>query len=189
MARPGAAGHGWARLGRAGIMVSELGVARHGRARPGAARSGRAGRGRAGILILELGWAGYGWVRQGEARHGKAGQGKMRKEFSKQVKAQAFLRSNGQCEQCGAKLFAGNRSYEYDHTKEDFFGGEPTLENCKVLCRSCHNTKTQAAAPVIAKTRRQAEKDQGIKAPSRHPIPGSRASRWKRKLNGTTVLR
>ncbi len=108
-----------------------------------------------------------------------------RREFSKSVKVAAFHRSGGYCEDCGAKLFPG--SVEYDHSQEDFFGGEPTLHNCRCICKTCHRSKTTASAPVMAKTRRQEAKNAGIRKPS--SMPGSRASKWKRTMDGRTVLR
>lgn len=63
-----------------------------------------------------------------------------RREFSKGVRAKAAARSNGLCEGCGVKLPVGG--YHYDHDIADGLGGEPTLENCRVLCLPCHKVKT-----------------------------------------------
>lgn len=76
----------------------------------------------------------------------------MRREFSTKVKVAAFERSGGRCEQCTARIPAGAH---YDHRVPDAVGGEPTLENCQVLCRSCHGVKTSTEdVPAIAKTKR-----------------------------------
>ena len=63
-----------------------------------------------------------------------------RREFSKTVRSQAAARSKGLCEACGKKLAVGE--FHYDHDVPDGLGGEPTLENCKVLCLPCHKVKT-----------------------------------------------
>lgn len=55
-----------------------------------------------------------------------------RREFSRKVRAQAHLRANGRCEACSARLKLGEG--EYDHILPDELGGEPTLENCKLIC-------------------------------------------------------
>ena len=110
----------------------------------------------------------------------------MRHEFSLKVKANAALRANGYCEECKRKLLTGD--YHYDHEIPDALGGEATIENCRVLCRSCHaNKTTKADIPRIAKANRNYRKAMGIKKPSR--FPGARNSRFKKKLDGTVVLR
>jgi 5-methylcytosine-specific restriction enzyme A len=111
----------------------------------------------------------------------------MRREFPARVKVAAFERSKGLCEACSVKLQVGR--IEYDHTTPDFFGGEPTLENCIVLCSPCHRAKTTGEdIPRIAKTRRQRAAFLGAKT-SRNPLPFGRKSGLKRKLNGEIVRR
>lgn len=63
-----------------------------------------------------------------------------RREFSVSVRKQAAARAKGHCEACGKKLAVGE--FHYDHDTPDGLGGEPTLENCKVLCLPCHKVKT-----------------------------------------------
>lgn len=64
----------------------------------------------------------------------------MRREFSKTVRLQAANRAKGRCEACNKKLSVGE--FHYDHDVPDGLGGEPTLENCRVLCLTCHRIKT-----------------------------------------------
>lgn len=112
-----------------------------------------------------------------------------RREFPKPVKRDAFLRANGHCEgrDCGLKLQPGR--IHYDHVIPDALGGEPTLDNCAVLCTSCHANKTASKdVPTIAKSNRIRDKHRGITTAKR-PMPGSRASGWKRRMDGTTVRR
>jgi 5-methylcytosine-specific restriction endonuclease McrA len=104
----------------------------------------------------------------------------MRTEFSKQVKRDAFLRADGKCEgsDCGARLTLGK--YHYDHVIPDGLGGEPTLDNCAVLCLPCHKIKTTTKdVPAIAKTKRIQDRQKGIKKP--------RTIRSWRKFNGEIV--
>ena len=104
----------------------------------------------------------------------------MRREFPQKVKAEAFLRANGICEgkNCAARLTLGK--FHYDHDLADDLGGEPTLDNCKVLCHVCHKSKTKTHdMPRIAKGRRIRKREMGIKKP--------RTIRAWRKFNGTGV--
>ena len=106
----------------------------------------------------------------------------MRREFSKHVKLAAFKRANGQCEVCTSKLYPGR--IEYDHDKEDTFGGEPILENCVCMCSACHGKKTRDRAAVIAKSNRVRNKYAGIKKRSTRPMPGTKASGLRKRMSG-----
>lgn len=108
----------------------------------------------------------------------------MRREFSKQVRRDAFMRANGQCEgkpygeRCCVRLTLGK--YHYDHDIPDALGGEPVLENCVVLCIACHKDKTATKdVPAIAKTKRIQDRQKGIKRPRT-------MTRW-RKFSGEIV--
>jgi len=92
----------------------------------------------------------------------------MRREFSKQVRRDAFKRADGRCEgfpygeRCPVKLQVGR--FHYDHDIPDGLGGEPTLDNCVVLCIACHKDKTtKKDVPTIAKAKRIADRHIGIK--------------------------
>ncbi len=89
-----------------------------------------------------------------------------RREFDKATKKAAAKRANGHCESCGNGLHAGG--YNYDHDVADGLGGEPTLENCKVLCLPCHKVKTiEHDNPRMQKADRQRNKIAfGIRAKS-----------------------
>lgn len=89
----------------------------------------------------------------------------MRREFSKPVRREALKRAAGKCENtsCGA-LFGVK--FHFDHEIPDALGGEPTLENCKVLCHVCHGEKTRKEdIPRIAKAKRGNDKHTGVERP------------------------
>lgn len=97
----------------------------------------------------------------------------MRREFGAKVKAAALKRcmdSAGlpRCEGegCGVALVAAFTNF--DHVVPDGLGGEPTLENCKVLCKTCHGAKTHGEDnPRMQKADRQRKKAFGITGPKR----------------------
>lgn len=101
-----------------------------------------------------------------------------RQEFSAKTKAEAFKRSGGHCEACTRKLFPGD--YHYDHDDPDGLTGDATLDNCRVLCRSCHSVKTRKDVAAIAKAKRRERRQAGIKKP--------RSIRAWRKMNGEPVF-
>ena len=83
-----------------------------------------------------------------------------RQEFSRKTMAEAFKRCGGHCEKCSAKLGPGNR--EYDHIVPCELGGDASLDNCQVLCRNCHGSKTaKQDVPAIRKSDRVRDKHNG----------------------------
>lgn len=107
-----------------------------------------------------------------------------RREFPKIVKREALKRANKRCEGEGCGALFGMK-FHFDHDIADGLGGEPTLENCKVLCHACHGEKTtKHDIPLIAKTKRIQDRHNGIRPPSRlksapfrKPAPQRTASR------------
>ena len=69
--------------------------------------------------------------------------------------------------------------FDYDHVIADAMGGEPTLKNCAVLCKSCHGEKTPEDVGQIAKAKRIERKHVGAK-PARRKMPYQ-------KFNGEAV--
>jgi hypothetical protein len=110
-------------------------------------------------------------------------RGHERREFPLSVRKKAFQRcclqgtipGVPQCEKCGIELRAGN--IEYEHLDADGLGGEPTLENCGVWCRSsCSRKKTFTEDnPRMAKADRVLKKNFGLRpAKQKFKSPGFR---------------
>lgn len=123
-----------------------------------------------------------------------------RREFPAAVKREAFERCRDtagipRCEECTAVLSTANVHYddrhegEFDHQLADALLGEPTLENCQVLCRTCHEIKTKRDRKLIAKSNHVRDRHLGIRQPVIRPMPGSRASGWSHRINGQWVRR
>lgn len=123
-----------------------------------------------------------------------------RREFTKKTQRQAWNRSGGACEgegklyglgsgiRCGADMT--RTGVRYDHIDPDANSKDNSLENCCACCPKCHDFKTRKRdVPMIAKTVRQQDRNHGIHKPRSRPMPGSRASRFKRKMNGEVVYR
>jgi 5-methylcytosine-specific restriction protein A len=118
-----------------------------------------------------------------------------RQEFDAKTKAAAMKRCMAggtkpgvpQCETCGIEI-RGTPIFEHDIP--DGLGGEPTLENCKVHCGLCADIKTHSEDnPRMAKADRVFKAHHGLKKRKGPPMPGSRASGWKKPMNGPAVRR
>ena len=110
-----------------------------------------------------------------------------RAEFSRTTNATVFLRANGKCEGCGARLKVGES--EYDHVLPCALGGTNEPENCKLLCKVCHGAKSGDDVRRIRKSDRQRDKHNGAWKATSRPIPGSKRSGWKKLMNGKVVRR
>jgi hypothetical protein len=118
-----------------------------------------------------------------------------RREFTKAQKLEMFKRAGGpenlRCEGCGLLLMG--KPFEYDHTIECWERNDAsaplTAEDGWVLGKNCcHQKKSATKAGERAHGNRLIEQAARAKPRSR-PMPGSRASAWKRKMDGTLVKR
>ena len=60
----------------------------------------------------------------------------MSRAFSAKTQAEATLRAQGKCEECGGMLKPGQ--IHFHHRKPVWKGGDSSLENCKVVCTADH---------------------------------------------------
>lgn len=100
----------------------------------------------------------------------------------------AILEAHGcRCYLTGQIIKPGDR-WEIEHVIPLAGGGEDTDENCRPVLAKAHLEKTKKDVERIAKGKRIRQKHLGAKRSAR-PMPGSRASKWKRKMDGTVVER
>ena len=129
-----------------------------------------------------------------------------RAEFTLKTKLEAmvrYVRCPGLPEKgvtCG-KPFGHISDVHFDHIAREEATHDNSAENCRPLCLECHNLKTfgtkatSAGSDVhmAAKAKRlRGETKQGnkaAKARKTHPMPGSRASGWRKRMDGTVERR
>lgn len=104
------------------------------------------------------------------------------------VKARIFERDGGRCRQCTRQVGAGREPFAFDHVVALANGGEHAEGNLQLLCQTCHAVKTRADVAEKSAVYRKRAKHLSIKKAAR-PMPGSRASKWKRRMDGTLVER
>lgn len=120
-------------------------------------------------------------------------RGTSRREFPQAVRKAAFVRccrgGVPHCETCNTEL-NGRVGIIYEHVVPDGLGGEPTLDNCKVHCKTCADVKTfEEDNPRMQKADRGFKKEFGLKARRSPPMPGSKASGIRKRMNGTVERR
>ena len=122
----------------------------------------------------------------------------MRREFSRKQRAQIVARAAGSdgvvcCEGCGLRL--GKKPYEIDHIIAEGLivdKSKPlTIEDGQLLGKACchRGGKTTDDIRRIRKSDRQRDKFTRAIKPTARPIPGSRNTRFKKRMDGTVVER
>ena len=103
------------------------------------------------------------------------------------VKARIYLDAEGRCKCCTRFIDGSALVAEYDHIIPLILGGANRETNLQLLCSECHAAKTKRDVKIKAKVARVRKRNLGIKKPSK--FPGSRDGRWKKKMDGSVVLR
>lgn len=109
--------------------------------------------------------------------------------FSRSVKEAILARADGLCE-CGCEMpLDGDVHFDHYPTPAAW-GGPATVENGRALRKKCHNRITaKIDVPKIAKAKRIVEKRLGLREKKGRPMPGTKRSGWKRKVDGTVERR
>lgn len=103
------------------------------------------------------------------------------------VKLRIWARCNGRCHITGKKIMPGE-AYDFEHIKSLRNGGRHAEFNIALALKAPHREKTAAEAAAGAKADRIAKKHRGIWKP-KSSMPGTKASGWKKKLDGSVERR
>lgn len=103
------------------------------------------------------------------------------------VKLRLFTLARGRCAHCNRSIQVGE-IWDCDHKVALANGGTHSESNLQVLCSWCHKAKTKTDVAEKSATYQSRKRHLGLKK-SKHPMPGSRQSKWKRKMDGTLVRR
>lgn len=103
------------------------------------------------------------------------------------VRVRVFVRFDGVCQECGVKIVG--RHWICDHRTAIINGGENRENNLGPIHEACDKTKTAGDVALKSKVYRKKAKHLGIKLKKSKPMMGSRASGWKRKMDGSLVRR
>lgn len=109
------------------------------------------------------------------------------------------VRAFMQCPLCGKPITEDQVPHiERDHIQPLGLGGEDTAENSQFAHARCHSRKThEEDRPIMHKADRQAgktgqmarRKRRGGSSIKTRPMDGSKASAWKKKMDGTVERR
>lgn len=101
------------------------------------------------------------------------------------VKMRIWFKHDGICAgKCKRKLRAGDEP-QYDHIVALCNGGQNRESNFQLLCAWCHKEKTGDDVAEKSLVYRKQLSHGGIKSkPKGRPMPGTKASGWRKKMNG-----
>ena len=105
-----------------------------------------------------------------------------RKSMSPMRRLRVFEQNGGRCHICERLIRAGER-WEAEHRIPLALGGADDASNMAPAHVVCHSKKTRSDNASWTKAKRCAAKHVGAKRPSAFK------SKWKRRVDGTTVLR
>jgi 5-methylcytosine-specific restriction enzyme A len=108
-----------------------------------------------------------------------------RKSFTASQRLKIFLAEDGRCHICGLKIAPGE-PWQVDHIKPLGLGG--CDEHVAPAHIDCHAGKTRQDVAIMRKADRQGKKHLGLKK-SRNPLPGSRGSKFRKRMDGTVEIR
>ena len=111
-----------------------------------------------------------------------------RRSLSRRDRLKVWDATDGVCYLCGCKIQVGEK-WQIEHPVAIGLGGSDKLEDLKLAHDACHKPKTATDTRMIRKADRQRAKHLNAKKPTSRPIPGSKASGWKKRMDGTVERR
>jgi 5-methylcytosine-specific restriction endonuclease McrA len=109
-----------------------------------------------------------------------------RKHLSAKRKLAIWEREHGKCMICSTKLTTGR--FIFEHVVALEMGGSDTDDNIRLTCKGCATEKTKKDHSQAAHAKRRKAAVLGMKQ-SKTPLPFGKGSRFKKKMDGTVVLR
>jgi len=112
-----------------------------------------------------------------------------RNKLSPTARARLFEQHGGRCVLCTRKIISGEPWVD-EHLRALGLGGGNEPANRAPVHVACARIKTQAHdMPAIVKAKRTKRASLGLKESRWPPLPGSRRSKWKRKMDGSIERR
>ncbi len=104
------------------------------------------------------------------------------------VQLRVIIHYDARCALCTRKI-GGPVLWQCDHIKALVNGGENRESNLQPLCLTCHETKTKGDCREKSITYRNTLKHYGIKKRQWRPLLGTKASGWRKRMDGTLERR
>jgi 5-methylcytosine-specific restriction enzyme A len=110
-----------------------------------------------------------------------------RRAMSQTRRLRIWEADKGICILCEHKIDGVREAWIVEHKIALGLGGADTDDNCGPAHEHCRREKDKIDVPMIAKAKRMKARHLGIK--KRSTFAGSRDSKWKKRMDGSVVLR
>jgi 5-methylcytosine-specific restriction enzyme A len=114
-----------------------------------------------------------------------------RKKLTPAKRLRIWERDKGVCCLCGLKIDGVRDGWIIEHKRALELGGEDEEGNMGPAHAACAATKTNGPKgdhAMAAKAKRSKRASLGLKR-SKNPLPGSKGSKWRKKMDGSVVRR
>lgn len=114
-----------------------------------------------------------------------------RKNMTPRLRLKVWEAHKGMCAMCGGKIDGVRERWVLEHWRPLSLGGADDESNMAPVHEACALEKTYGKSGDIAKAakaKRVKSKHLGIKK-SKNPLPGSKGSKFKKKMDGSVVPR
>ena len=108
--------------------------------------------------------------------------------FPPRVRRRILIRFNMRCAHCTRRIYPGD-NWTADHIVALINGGENREFNGQPLCEWCNPKKNAADVAEKSRTARIINRDYGIREKPWRPMPGTRASGLRKRMNGNVERR
>ncbi len=114
-----------------------------------------------------------------------------RRSLSAKERLRLFTLHGGICHFCNGRINGVREGWDISHELPLELGGSDEDDaNMKPAHRKCHRAHTSAVdVPAIAKAKRIERKHLGIAPKQSRPMPGSKSSGLRKRMNGTVERR
>lgn len=112
-----------------------------------------------------------------------------RKRLTAAQRVRIFDAAGGVCHLCGLKIDGTRERWDVEHRTPLHMGGADDPSNMSPAHVGCHRDKTAAEATTRARCDRVRARHLGVRRQGSRPIPGSRSTPFKRRIDGSIVRR
>ena len=111
-----------------------------------------------------------------------------RRSLTRLQRIRVFDDADGICHLCGCKIHS-SQDWQADHIIPLGLDGPDTPDNMRPAHVDCHKAKSSVDKGQIAKAVRQRANHLGIKRRQSRPMPGTKASGVRKRMDGTVERR
>lgn len=112
-----------------------------------------------------------------------------RRSVSSKERLRLFMLHGGICHLCGVKIDGVRQAWQVEHVIPWALTRDDSDANRQPAHVNCHKVKTAKDVDDIARAKRREQSYMGARRGPKSVMPGSKASGWKKRMDGSVVRR